>query len=184
MESILHLIALSTASLPHQLLGSQFLYLGAIIADITHIYRNVYLWGLLPSDDVSLDPMSVVLLRPCSSNCALHPNCRRTKLTWDYISYGESHCLSVGCIVDGCPPGMELTEADIQPQMTRRRPGQSALTTPVSYTSGDRRRLLSNPANGIPERREGQGPYTVRDRVWYNAGHSNWSTGTEPGSKT
>jgi Chorismate synthase len=36
----------------------------------------------------------------------------------------------VGCIVDGCPPGMPLTEADIQPQMTRRRPGQSALTTP------------------------------------------------------
>lgn len=32
--------------------------------------------------------------------------------------------------MDGCPPGMELTEADIQPQMTRRRPGQSALTTP------------------------------------------------------
>ncbi|KAL4808514.1 chorismate synthase [Aspergillus unguis] len=54
--------------------------------------------------------------------------------TWgDYFrvtTYGESHCRSVGCIVDGCPPGMELTEADIQPQMTRRRPGQSALTTP------------------------------------------------------
>ncbi|BDD60610.1 bifunctional chorismate synthase/riboflavin reductase [NAD(P)H] aro2 [Monascus purpureus] len=45
-------------------------------------------------------------------------------------TYGESHCRSVGCIVDGCPPGMELTERDIQPQMTRRRPGQSALTTP------------------------------------------------------
>ncbi|KAI9934151.1 hypothetical protein ASPWEDRAFT_26167 [Aspergillus wentii DTO 134E9] len=45
-------------------------------------------------------------------------------------TYGESHCRSVGCIVDGCPPGMELTENDIQPQMTRRRPGQSALTTP------------------------------------------------------
>lgn len=45
-------------------------------------------------------------------------------------SYGESHCASVGCIVDGCPPGMKLTEADIQPQLTRRRPGQSALTTP------------------------------------------------------
>ncbi|KAJ5959717.1 Chorismate synthase [Penicillium vulpinum] len=45
-------------------------------------------------------------------------------------TYGESHCRSVGCIVDGCPPGMQLTEADIQPQMTRRRPGQSALTTP------------------------------------------------------
>lgn len=45
-------------------------------------------------------------------------------------TYGESHCRSVGCIIDGCPPGMELTEADIQPQMTRRRPGQSAITTP------------------------------------------------------
>ena len=45
-------------------------------------------------------------------------------------TYGESHCRSVGCIVDNCPPGMPLTEADIQPQMTRRRPGQSALTTP------------------------------------------------------
>ncbi|PBP17001.1 chorismate synthase [Diplocarpon rosae] len=45
-------------------------------------------------------------------------------------TYGESHCRSVGCIVDGVPPGMELTEDDIQPQMTRRRPGQSALTTP------------------------------------------------------
>ncbi|KAF2496614.1 chorismate synthase-like protein [Lophium mytilinum] len=45
-------------------------------------------------------------------------------------TYGESHCLSVGCTVDGVPPGMELTEADIQPQMTRRRPGQSAITTP------------------------------------------------------
>ena len=45
-------------------------------------------------------------------------------------SYGESHCLSVGAIVDGCPPGMALTDDDIQPQMTRRRPGQSAITTP------------------------------------------------------
>ncbi|KAF2220124.1 chorismate synthase [Elsinoe ampelina] len=45
-------------------------------------------------------------------------------------TYGESHCRSVGCIVDGCPPGMRLDESDIQPQMTRRRPGQSAITTP------------------------------------------------------
>ncbi|KAI5784707.1 chorismate synthase, partial [Geopyxis carbonaria] len=45
-------------------------------------------------------------------------------------TYGESHCRSVGCIVDGVPPGLPLTEADIQPQLSRRRPGQSALTTP------------------------------------------------------
>jgi chorismate synthase len=45
-------------------------------------------------------------------------------------TFGESHCKGVGVIVDGVPPGMELTEADIQPQLTRRRPGQSALSTP------------------------------------------------------
>ncbi|CCF56767.1 hypothetical protein KAFR_0B04700 [Kazachstania africana CBS 2517] len=45
-------------------------------------------------------------------------------------TYGESHCKSVGCIVDGVPPGMTLTEEDIQPQLTRRRPGQSKLSTP------------------------------------------------------
>lgn len=47
-------------------------------------------------------------------------------------TYGESHCLSVGCIVDGIiPPNMPLSAThDIQPQLSRRRPGQSALTTP------------------------------------------------------
>src|ERR1700761_4794489 len=45
-------------------------------------------------------------------------------------TYGESHCLSVGVIIDGCPPLLALTESDIQPQLTRRRPGQSAITTP------------------------------------------------------
>ncbi|KAG8936913.1 hypothetical protein FRC03_008597 [Tulasnella sp. 419] len=45
-------------------------------------------------------------------------------------TWGESHCLSVGCIVDGVPPGLELTAADIQTQLSRRRPGQSDLTTP------------------------------------------------------
>jgi len=45
-------------------------------------------------------------------------------------TYGESHCKGVGAIIDGCPPGLALTEADIQPQLTRRRPGQSKLTTP------------------------------------------------------
>jgi chorismate synthase len=45
-------------------------------------------------------------------------------------TFGESHCKGVGAIVDGCPPGLTLTEADIQPQLSRRRPGQSDLTTP------------------------------------------------------
>jgi chorismate synthase len=47
-------------------------------------------------------------------------------------TFGESHCKGVGAIVDGVPPGLALTENDIQPQLSRRRPGQSKLTTPVS----------------------------------------------------
>ncbi|PHH67147.1 hypothetical protein CDD81_2916 [Ophiocordyceps australis] len=43
---------------------------------------------------------------------------------------GESHGRSVSCIIDNCPPGLALSEADIQPQLNRRRPGQSAITTP------------------------------------------------------
>ena len=44
-------------------------------------------------------------------------------------SFGESHGPAIGCIVDGCPPGMELSEADIQPDLERRRPGKSRHTT-------------------------------------------------------
>lgn len=44
-------------------------------------------------------------------------------------TFGESHGGGVGCIVDGCPPRLELTEADVQPDLDRRRPGQSRLVT-------------------------------------------------------
>lgn len=44
-------------------------------------------------------------------------------------TFGESHCRGVGAIVDGCPPRIPLTEADIQPQLDRRRPGQSKVAT-------------------------------------------------------
>ncbi|HEY1960916.1 MAG TPA: chorismate synthase [Rhizomicrobium sp.] len=40
-------------------------------------------------------------------------------------TFGESHGPALGCVVDGCPPGIPLTEADIQAQLDRRRPGQS-----------------------------------------------------------
>ncbi|KAJ3824348.1 chorismate synthase [Lentinula raphanica] len=45
-------------------------------------------------------------------------------------TFGESHCASVGAIIDGCPPGLTLSPEDIQIQLDRRRPGQSDLTTP------------------------------------------------------
>ncbi len=44
-------------------------------------------------------------------------------------TFGESHGGGVGCIVDGCPSRLALTEADIQPDLDRRRPGQSRLVT-------------------------------------------------------
>ena len=44
-------------------------------------------------------------------------------------SFGESHGPAIGAIVDGCPPGIELSAADLQPDLDRRRPGQSKFTT-------------------------------------------------------
>jgi chorismate synthase len=44
-------------------------------------------------------------------------------------TFGESHGKSVGGVLDGCPPNVSVSEADIQPQLNRRRPGQSHLTT-------------------------------------------------------
>jgi chorismate synthase len=44
-------------------------------------------------------------------------------------SFGESHGPALGCVVDGCPPGMELTEADLQFDLDRRKPGKSRFTT-------------------------------------------------------
>jgi chorismate synthase len=44
-------------------------------------------------------------------------------------TFGESHGPAIGCVVDGCPPRIALTEADIQPYLDKRRPGQSRFTT-------------------------------------------------------
>ncbi len=44
-------------------------------------------------------------------------------------NFGESHGPAIGCVIDGCPPGMPLCEADIQPDLDRRRPGTSKFVT-------------------------------------------------------
>ena len=61
--------------------------------------------------------------------------------------FGESHGPCVGAVVDGCPARLTLTEADIQPQLDRRRPGQSHLTT--QRGEKDRVRILSGVENGV-----------------------------------
>ncbi len=62
-------------------------------------------------------------------------------------TFGESHGKAVGAILDGCPANLPLTKADIQPQLTRRRPGQSTLTTPRD--EADAVTILSGVENGV-----------------------------------
>ncbi|HDQ44697.1 MAG TPA: chorismate synthase [bacterium] len=62
-------------------------------------------------------------------------------------TFGESHSAAVGAVVDGCPPRIPLTEADIQPQLDRRRPGQSGLVTP--RRESDTVTILSGTENGM-----------------------------------
>jgi chorismate synthase len=62
-------------------------------------------------------------------------------------TFGESHGRGVGAVVDGCPPGISLNETDIQPQLDRRRPAQSKLTT--SREEADRIAILSGVDNGL-----------------------------------
>src|SRR5438309_6784958 len=56
-------------------------------------------------------------------------------------TFGESHGVAIGCVVDGCPPRIALTEADIQPYLDKRRPGQSRFTT--QRQEPDQVRILS-----------------------------------------
>ena len=62
-------------------------------------------------------------------------------------TFGESHAAALGAIVDGCPPHLELSEADLQPQLDRRRPGQSRLTT--QRKEDDQIKICSGVENGV-----------------------------------
>src|ERR1035437_1346226 len=56
-------------------------------------------------------------------------------------TFGESHGGAVGVVVDGCPPGIEITEEEVQVELDRRKPGQSSITTPRK--EADRIKILS-----------------------------------------
>ena len=62
-------------------------------------------------------------------------------------SFGESHGPALGCIVDGCPPGLALTEEDIQVDLDRRKPGKSRYTT--QRREADQVKILSGVFEGI-----------------------------------
>lgn len=88
-------------------------------------------------------------------------------------TFGESHCKGVGAIVDGCPPDLALSEADIQPQLDRRRPGQSKMTT--DRQEADQVTILSGVENGrtlgtpvalfVPNRDQRPGDYAEMSTV-------------------
>ena len=62
-------------------------------------------------------------------------------------SFGESHGPALGCIVDGCPPGMPLSVEDMQTDLDRRKPGTSRYTT--QRREGDEVEILSGVFEGV-----------------------------------
>ena len=64
-----------------------------------------------------------------------------------FTSWGESHGPAIGAVIDGCPPGLALSESDIQPWLDRRRPGADPLTSPRQEP--DRVRILSGIFEGM-----------------------------------
>ncbi|RZS58323.1 chorismate synthase [Sphaerotilus mobilis] len=62
-------------------------------------------------------------------------------------NFGESHGPAIGCVIDGCPPGMALSEADIQPDLDRRRPGTSRHVT--QRNEPDQVEILSGVYEGL-----------------------------------
>ena len=62
-------------------------------------------------------------------------------------NFGESHGPAIGCVIDGCPPGMALTAADIQHDLDRRRPGTSRHVT--QRQEPDQVEILSGVYEGV-----------------------------------
>ena len=69
-----------------------------------------------------------------------------TGVLFQVTTWGESHGPALGAVIDGCPPLMELTEADIQTELARRKPGQAEASSPRK--EGDRVEILSGVFEG------------------------------------
>ena len=69
-----------------------------------------------------------------------------------FTTFGESHCPAIGCVIDGTPPNITLTEEDIQMWLDRRKPGQTRFTT--QRKEADKVEILSgvfeNKTTGTP----------------------------------
>jgi len=99
-----------------------------------------------------------------------------------FTTFGESHGVAMGCTVDGVPPGLPLTEADIQRWLDRRRPGQSRFVTQrrepdrVEILSGTFERLTTGTPIGLVIRNEDQRSKDygeIKDQ--YRPGHADYT---------
>ncbi|PSR98902.1 Chorismate synthase [Actinidia chinensis var. chinensis] len=87
-------------------------------------------------------------------NCRSHPKKLEIRAVGNTFgnyfrvsTYGESHGGGVGCLIDGCPPRIPLSEEDMQVELDRRRPGQSRITTPRKES--DKCKIYSGVAEGV-----------------------------------
>ncbi|MCB9387744.1 MAG: chorismate synthase [Microthrixaceae bacterium] len=105
-------------------------------------------------------------------------------------TFGESHGGAVGCVVDGCPPQLELSEDDIQHDLDRRRPGQSRLVTQrdetdtVEIVSGvDAGHTLGSPiAMLVRNKDQRSGAYDHMAEL-YRPSHADWTTEAKYGTR-
>lgn len=97
-------------------------------------------------------------------------------------TWGESHGGGVGVVVDGCPPNLELSEKDIQPDLDRRRPGQSKIVTPrkeadaVEIMSGVfEGRTLGTPIGMIVRNKDARSSAYEEMAVKYRPSHADYT---------
>ncbi|MFW5860490.1 MAG: chorismate synthase [Planctomycetota bacterium] len=99
-------------------------------------------------------------------------------------TFGESHGPAVGCVIDGCPPGVALDPAAIQAQLGRRRPGQSALVTPrneadqvevLSGLAADSLRTLGTPIAMLVRNRDQRSSCYADWHHVYRPSHADFS---------
>ena len=97
-------------------------------------------------------------------------------------TFGESHGPALGCVVDGCPPGLELTESDVQLDLERRRPGKSRHTTQrrepdaVKILSGVfEGRTTGTPIGLLIENKDQRSRDYSRIKAKFRPGHADYS---------
>ncbi|MGI9578572.1 MAG: chorismate synthase [Microthrixaceae bacterium] len=113
-----------------------------------------------------------------------------TGVLFRVTTFGESHGGAVGVVLDGCPPMLELSEKDIQPDLDRRRPGQSRLVTQrdetdtVEILSGtyEGRTIGSPIAMSVRNKDQRSGAYDHMADL-YRPSHADWTTEAKYGTR-